>query len=129
MQEITLANLATKTEQEVFSYIALHLITQNKRAEHLKSSQDEGVPLCAYLGGDGLGCAGGCLIDPSEYRPEFEGNVWRTLVYTYSIPSAHMGLISSMQSVHDSDQVLKWKSNLVELAKSRHLDIPDFLLE
>lgn len=32
MQEITLANLSTKTAQEVFDYVKNHLLTQNEQS-------------------------------------------------------------------------------------------------
>lgn len=71
MEKITLNTLPQATEQELFDYIATHLLTQNE-----KSMSSMG---CQYHIKD-LKCAAGCLIDRTEYDQNFEGKDWSTLV-------------------------------------------------
>lgn len=111
-QEITLANLHEKTEQEVFDYVAKHLLTQKKRSK--------GKTTCRYKMGD-LKCAAGCLMAEDEYKETMEGAGWVELVTHEDVPGAHKELIHELQAVHDCDHPKYWKEELSKLAKRRCL--------
>lgn len=117
MQEITLANLADKSAQEVFNYVARHLLTQNTKA-----FREDGTT-CAYLSPTGKRCAGGCLMSEEEYHPAFETIGWLNLVKHHHIPSAHDSLITQLQQIHDAEEVARWKPELVMLGRGRGLDV------
>lgn len=53
-------------EQEIFSKVATHLLTQKRK------STDAGGT-CKYRGPNDLKCAIGCLIGDNEYHPMMEG--------------------------------------------------------
>ena len=109
---ITLATLSEATAQEVFDQVATHLLTQNK------VSSMEGA--CRYRFID-LKCAAGCLIADEEYKPEFEGNVWRDLTYSSLVPNRHAQLISQLQTIHDTCSPSMWGNRLQELAARNNL--------
>jgi hypothetical protein len=115
-QEICLANLHTKTAQEVFNYVARHLLTQNKKAALSLHSTS-----CRYLTTDGLRCAAGCLIAPSEYKEEFEGNSWPALVRELKVPNTHCHLIGILQVTHDNYSPKDWLTQLNCVAKRFNL--------
>ena len=108
MKIITLATLHAATEQEVFDYVAHHLLTQNKKAK--ADTQ------CAYRGGDNLKCAAGCLISDNEYKGSFEGNSWDELIAKDLVPSDHKALIMNLQNVHDGSSFANWRNQLSNLA-------------
>ena len=58
MKTINLSNLAQASTQEVFDFVAIHLLTQNE-----KSGDDQ---VCYYRSPTGLKCAAGCLIADDE---------------------------------------------------------------
>lgn len=99
MKTITLANLATSTEQEVFDYIVNHLLTQNAK------SQDDGT--CLYLNPEGLKCAAGCLIADNDttakiIRNNNNDDSWDELIYENLVTHEHRNLIAAMQVIHDN---------------------------
>lgn len=55
------------TNQEIFDTVAVHLLTQNKRATKANCSTT-----CQYRTSEGLKCAVGCLIPDEKYTPEME---------------------------------------------------------
>ena len=111
MKQITLATLPTATEQEVFDYVAHHLLTQNQRSVDPKSKR------CAYRGKDNLTCAAGCLMADDEYNPEFEGWPWSSLIGRDCVPRTHRDLIGYLQSVHDNNHPDNWAQCLKKVAK------------
>jgi hypothetical protein len=106
-QEICLANLHTKSPEEVFEYGAKHLLTQGKRSI-------TGFH-CAYRNEDGLRCGAGCFIAPSEYREDFEGQSWVRLVVTKAVTCSHSALITELQLIHDRCGVKNWPTKLAKL--------------
>lgn len=115
MKTISLKNLAEATEQEVFEYVARHLLTQGKLAG------DDGA--CYYKTREGnLSCAAGCLIAEDEYDESFENKSWHGLVNLGVVPTAHHYLIVALQRLHDSTDPAHWKASLASLAVDWGLD-------
>jgi len=115
---ITLKTLAQVSDQEVFDFVAKHLLTQNKAA---RAGPREDFDEPRYHYGE-LKCAAGCLIADEEYSPRFERKSWRQLVSTGKVPKEHVDLIAALQKVHDASNFLMWKTKLKELAISRSLN-------
>lgn len=109
MKEVNIYNLDSSTEQEVFDYIAKHLLKQNK-----KSKTGDG---CAYWGHRGLKCAAGCLIpDDFSLSPRTNNIVWESFTDDNNITKAHTKLIRYLQIVHDDSEPFDWKNNLRQVA-------------
>src|SRR5690606_13748718 len=95
--KITLRNLCEKTEQEVFDYVCEHLVRQGKPSWSSKYG------VCLYLDDEGNKCAAGCLISDDEYKTDYEGQNWVTLIGNFKeTTSCHVHLISRLQQAHDS---------------------------
>lgn len=115
MNRITLATLPEATEQEVFDYVATHLLTQNQKAQTPNGS-------CRYRV-DGLSCAAGCLIADEEYDEKvMEERSWGLLWSKERVPSTHSELISKLQRVHDQEPVSMWRACLVNIAYLHNLN-------
>lgn len=94
---ITLANLASSTEQEVFDHVVYRLYRQDWK----QSVSDDGVT-CRYRGAHGRACAAGHCMTDEEYNSErMEGTVWKMLWLDGVVPRMHGGLISALQRAHD----------------------------
>lgn len=120
MKTVTIENLSESSAQEVFDYIANHLLKQAKVSVY--------GGLCRYVGKEGLRCAAGCLFTEEQYRyscinyPDgVEGRSWYKLVEDRVVPGTHCDLITSLQTIHDSYQPRWWKQNLSHLAKANGL--------
>lgn len=115
---ITLATLPNATAQEVFDQVVTHLRKQG--AKSLSGDGETnyaGGPLCLYRGAGGMKCAAGCLISDDEYdQATYEGVDWPSLADVGTVPETHCGLISELQSIHDSDSVARWEREFAELA-------------
>lgn len=95
-----------KTTQEVFDFVANHLITQGRpallSAEQKAKISVSGVR-CAYRATNGDACAVGCLISPEAYKPSMEGASIRNLINGGQRHLIHhIGLLSRLQHVHDN---------------------------
>lgn len=111
MQEITLANYKNKTAQEIYDYVARHLLTQNAKAK------PENTLICSYLLPDGKRCAAGCMIAPEEYSVRMEGCSWYGLQSKgFTTSSLHDVLISDLQNIHDTKDTYQWEACLENLA-------------
>jgi hypothetical protein len=119
MKTITLANLKDSTAQEVFDFVAHHLLTQNEKCmlNDLK---------CAYRNSDGLKCAVGCVIANDEYSPIFDECVNSSIAYLVKEEKIkidkHLELLQRLQKIHDQFPALLWESQLINLAESEKLD-------
>ncbi len=113
---ITLKTLPKASAQEVFDQVAVHLLTQNKKA--MNGSEDT----CAYRGIENTCCAAGCLIADNEYKKSFEDKRWDALVERGEVPSMHAQLIDRLQSLHDGGLVEHWKNLLIGLADRNELN-------
>lgn len=115
---MNLETLGSKTEQEVFDYVATHLLTQMRRSS---VGND-----CLYRSGE-LKCAAGCLIADDEYNVSYEGLAWGELVMRGVAPKDHEDLIVCLQSLHDYGDVENWADRLIGLAEDLKLDVPSCL--
>lgn len=123
MKEITIDNLDSSTPQEVFDFIATHLLTQKEKSTNKHGSILDHNPNteCRYRGSRGLKCAAGCIIPDEDYDRDFEGRAWFTVVDYSGFSGAHIGLISTLQNIHDTINVQHWPQRLKELALSQKL--------
>lgn len=107
---------------EVFTTVRTHLLTQNKQAKL------EGVG-CRYRTPEGLKCAIGCLIKDEDYSPVMEGmglcrdnselaTALKNNGVDLSNPSTQ-SLLIRLQTIHDSCSVDFWPDLL---SSDRHLD-------
>jgi hypothetical protein len=125
------------TNQEVFDKVAIHLLTQNKKSIHPKSSGNIGT--CLYRGPDGLKCAVGAMIPDELYSPTFEGltisdlaaldssentttrNRAIKLMEYFRKEHISIALLRSLQSVHDRYSPVDWPYELSREAKMYEL--------
>ncbi len=122
------------TPQEIFNTVYKHLLTQNAKALNAHGE-------CCYLAPDGKRCAVGCLIPPSEYRPEFEnrsleyivgmnvqffgGKKIETSVSLKTLIISNIRMLSALQEIHDKFPVEEWKELLAECANAFQLNVPE----
>lgn len=109
VKEITLATLHNFSAQQVFNYVARHLLEQSEK------SVQEGTGKCKYKTASGLKCAAGCLISSEEYSEDFEGRYWSGIP---KIPKANQKLIARLQGLHDMCVVAEWLEELKAIARS-----------
>lgn len=124
--QITLANLAEATPQQVFNQVSAHLLKQNKQSKTILNGK--GNPGCAYRGDGGVMCAAGCLIADSEYDKSMDttspssGTAWHSLIARGIVPTTqHDDMIGRLQSLHDIQQPHYWRSALAGLAADYNL--------
>lgn len=117
MTIITLATLPKATAQEVYDQVVTHLRKQN--AYSMMPLQNESsVKTCAYRGEKGLMCAAGCLISDEEYDMDrMETCNWEENVRKGIFPPEHSGLIMSLQSVHDNEEIGEWEDSFRKIAQ------------
>lgn len=118
MKQVTIHNLAESTQQEVFDYIAHHMLTQGKKA------YNDYTDSCCYRivinDGEVLKCAAGCLIPDEDYDPKIEGKKWRSLPLKFrefKSCTHHEEMISLLQSAHDFREMSDWKTRLREIGE------------
>jgi len=119
------------TPQEAFTKSVVHTLQQGKRSTRLMPYSAKKV--CAYRGDNGLKCAIGALIPDNEYIPEMEGNLIIDNFRRGFIPPSLAGfediwLLSSIQSVHDNEDVSEWENGFRRVAHVYNLIFPDFKL-
>jgi hypothetical protein len=121
---ISVDNLAEATAQEVFDFIAAHLLRQDRKA----GVTIEGGFSCRYKDASGAKCAAGSLIPDDKYVPQMEERPWfgtyckkAGVTQAFEFSENHAGLINSLQALHDNDNVGTWKANLSYLAKRYEL--------
>lgn len=116
IKRVTVSNLHKRSAQQVFDYIANHLIVQNKR-----SLGPDGHN-CVYRDEiHGLSCAAGCLFTQRTYRKYHENQSWRSLTRNNGVPGEHEDLISELQFIHDGNAPADWKTELKKVARRRLL--------
>lgn len=110
-----------KTNLEIFVEVAVHLLTQNRKA----TNYDRGV--CRYLAPNGDKCAVGCLIKKEFYVPEIEEHAIH-----YATPELIKALndsgvpqepdtyelLQKLQYIHDNELVQDWEKELISLHSS-----------
>lgn len=107
-----------RTGQQLFDEVAKHLRTQGKTCL--------GTSGCAYRGDSGLKCAIGALIPDEVYNSKMEGHA--VFAILPMLPndlkqefSAHMGLLHSLQNVHDEYPPVAWENQLQRVANAFQL--------
>jgi hypothetical protein len=123
-KSITLWNLNDSSFQEIFEFVATHLLTQGEQA----LNEDE---KCVYRSEIGKMCAVGCLIPEEDYKSRIENLNIIGVVFTLKIPqlpSDKLDMLVSLQSIHDNFMPPEWGAELVKLGESYNLNI-DFINE
>jgi len=115
-KKVTIANLAKVTAQEVFDYVANHLLTQIEKSREVHKHKDVQGLTCAYRGQNGLMCAAGVLFTDAQYKKagDIEKRAWRDLAENGPVPKHHKDLIATLQSVHDCNEPDEWRTGLFE---------------
>lgn len=130
MSRITLENLHLASRQEIFSQVATHLLTQNKKS---LEAHEFGYGICMYRDDNGLSCAAGCLISEEQYakikeKTDIENSTWPSVITIIAamFPKAceHEQLIIDLQQVHDQYVEKNWRQQLVMLAFKNGLKMP-----
>lgn len=106
------------TQQEIFTTVVKHLLTQNK------TSIDEKHISCLYRGPNGLKCAVGILITDDEYSEEMECKSVDVLIDENLLPERlieHSYFLQQLQKIHDSGQPKDWEVRLRMLCKTHKL--------
>lgn len=114
------------TLQEIFTKVAAHLTTQNKRSTTYTPS---GSTECLYRTPEGLSCAVGCLISDEHYSRYLEGQAVASqpvlLALSDSgipinVPTAK--LLEDLQNLHDYVPPHLWPEGLEEVAMNHNLE-------
>jgi hypothetical protein len=98
-----------KSLQEIFDFIAEHLLTQNAKAI-------EGSGTCLYRCGD-LKCAVGALISDEDYDCNFEMQSLRILsskketIFNH-IEESRLEFLIHLQTIHDDFLIKEWLEEL-----------------
>lgn len=123
MKEITIDNLDSSTRQEVFDFIATHLLTQKEKSTNKQGRILDHNPYteCRYRGPRGLKCAAGCIIPDEYYDRDIEGSIWSRVVDFSGFSNNHETLILVLQKIHDTIHVQHWPLHLKKLALSQKL--------
>jgi len=105
------------TKQEIFNTVSAHLLKQNER------SWDWANNICRYRNTEGMSCAVGCLLDDETAHAmdeatitSYEGDV---VSLSHMLPPdlvEHIGLLESLQLIHDDELVECWPKALEILA-------------
>lgn len=117
---ITLATLAEATEQEVFTQVKNHLISQGGKSI-VKDYPHQNSLTCMYRGSEGRKCAAGALIADDEYKPEMERKSWEAMIRDFNYSRNCVFLIAELQAIHDNIEPCLWEVELKKLAESLKL--------
>jgi hypothetical protein len=107
-----------KSLQEIFDFVANHLLTQNAKAI-------EGSGTCFYRCGD-LKCAVGALISDEDYDCSFEMQNLRTLsgkketIFNH-IEESRLEFLIHLQAIHDDFVIKEWPEKLSILGSDFNL--------
>lgn len=108
------------TDQEIFDKVAMHLLTQKKKALKLYSgvnSFKSETHVCALRGFSGTKCAIGCLIPDELYSSKMEKTSPRSLRKVFPSLLPYLGdnqdLLDRLQGVHDIYEVTQWRRELI----------------
>ena len=109
----------TMTKQEIFTAVATHLLTQNRKA--LLHDESE----CAYRAADNAKCAVGVLIKDEFYSSELEHKrvdnplVLAALEKSLGGPlqNDEINLLKALQHLHDLSDPMFWAERLPCIAK------------
>lgn len=124
MKIVTIHNLEESTEQEVFDFVAHHLLTQNEKAMDVSGN-------CLYklkLDNKTLKCAAGCLIPDEDYQKFIEEDSWLSVIEKLSVTEKYKELILDLQHLHDNCDVTEWKMQLDELIRLKYPNLNSDIL-
>jgi len=123
MKVITIHNYQEATKQEIFDFVANHLLTQNEKALNYSNE-------CVYRtekDNKVIKCAAGCLIPDVDYNSEIECKSWTKIglgkFMSCVIDSDNDKIIRKLQQIHDNFLVSTWKDKLSILAKKENLQV------
>lgn len=125
---ITLANIQEASLQDIFTQVAIHLLTQNAKSIGQKTTNSCGK--CVYRNEEGLKCAIGCLIADKEYKPEMDINTSSSLCNLVAenlfpcMTGEKLVFLGALQRLHDGINIINWKNALEEFAIHYELDFP-----
>jgi len=114
------------TTQEVFSKVAIHLLTQNEKSEDPDGD-------CLYRGMGTTKCAIGCLILDKFYtrdleykvpNPKFPSGSVCIAMSRSGVNERDFELTQDLQKIHDNWMVSDWESQLTVTAKDYNLEMP-----
>ena len=113
LPNISVVTLKDYSLQQVFNHVVYHLLMQNK-----KSTYDKKNSRCRYRGADNCKCAAGWVISDEEYRVTMEGVNFETVCekHIQCVSYDHIGLLTSLQMIHDHVSVVNWPTSLNRLA-------------
>jgi len=113
-----------KTLQEIFTRVAVHLLTQNERATDKMNN-------CVYRSSTGLTCAVGCLVTPEAYNNDMEmldcyASTTREVLAASGIPTDKdtLSLLYDCQQIHDKSLPEAWQAKLQIYAEQNILQMP-----
>lgn len=106
---MTIQEVNNKSLQEIFDFVANHLLTQNA-----KSVEESGT--CLYRCGD-LKCAVGALISDEDYKCSFEMQNLRLLAdkketIFSDIEESRLAFLIYLQEIHDNYAIEEWSEKL-----------------
>jgi hypothetical protein len=109
------------TNQQLFSKVAKHLLTQKKRS---MDPHEKGM--CAYRGKNNLRCAIGALIPNTRYWGGLEGLgvEYTEIKEAAGLQPDNYELAAKLQSLHDLTPPSRWLSALRRLATDCNLQMP-----
>lgn len=115
------------TDQELFTKVATHLLTQGARS--IGPTDCQYPPGCQYRGAAERMCAAGCLIADEFYVPELEGftvgdHTVRTALLRSGVISTQLDLVEALQNTHDTHMPDVWADKLSKQAADRGLEMP-----
>lgn len=109
--------MKTDFKQEIFDFVVRFLLKQNQK------SQNEYM-IYKYHLNDGKKCAMGCLIPDKDYHPDME--LLPKFVNRYFIDSGYsreeMHLIQDLRTVHDHEDVCRWRKEFKKVADTYNLN-------
>lgn len=121
---ITLSNLHEQSLQDVFNYIANHLLTQNKKSQTCHFN-------CAYKGENNTKCAVGCIVSSKEYRPSMEGKSSTKIINDHNPLVTNIDMLNmlrDLQILHDGAMTVEWPAGLNNIAAKYKLLTYDIVL-
>lgn len=116
---MTIQEVNNKSFQEIFDFVANHLLTQNAKAV-----EDNGT--CRYRYSY-LKCAVGALISDEDYRSSFEmqglrhlaGKIEKTIFS--DIEESRLAFLIHLQEIHDDYAIEEWPEKLSILGSDYNL--------
>ena len=115
---MTIQEVNNKSFQEIFDFVANHLLTQNAKAV-----EDNGT--CLYRYGH-LKCAVGALISDEDYNYIFEMQSLRLLAdkketIFSDIEESKLAFLMHLQEIHDDYAIEEWSEKLSILGSDFNL--------